>query len=171
MEELIAFYLLAGIAIATAVAMVVTRNAVHSALFLVLNLAVVAVFYLLLNAPFVAMVQLAVYAGAVMVLFLFVIMMLGAERVGGTTGLRWQVPLAVALGVALIGGTLFAFLRAPAGLTPAGSSPAPLGDPAAIGARLLTTHALPFEITSVLLLIAMVGAVVLARDSRSEGGK
>ncbi|WP_322802542.1 NADH-quinone oxidoreductase subunit J [Thermoflexus sp.] len=169
MGELVIFYLLAGIAIATALAMVITRNAVHSALFLVLNLVVVAVFYLLLGAPFVAMVQIAVYAGAVMVLFLFVIMMLGAERVGGTTGLRWQAPLAGGLGAALIGGALFAFLQTPAGLAPAGSLPAPLGDPATIGERLLTTYVLPFEITSILLLIAMVGVVVLARDSRSEG--
>ncbi len=164
-----AFYLLAGIAVATALATVITRNAVHSALFLVLNLVVVAVFYLLLGAPFLAMVQIAVYAGAVMVLFLFVIMMLGAERVGGVAGLRGQIPLAVALGVALIAGALFAFLRAPAGLAPAGSPPAPLGDPSAIGDRLLTTYALPFEIASILLLIAIVGVVVLARDSRSEG--
>ncbi len=168
MGDLIAFYLLAGIAVATALAMVITRNAVHSALFLVLNLVTVAVFYLLLSAPFVAMVQIAVYAGAVMVLFLFVIMMLGAERVGGASGLRWQVPLAGALGAALIGSALFAFLQSSAGLAPAGSLLVPLGDPAAIGERLLTTHALPFEIASVLLLIAMVGVVVLARDSRSE---
>jgi NADH-quinone oxidoreductase subunit J len=167
--ELIAFYLLAGVAVATALAMVLTRNAVHSAMFLVLNLITVAIFYLLLNAPFVAMVQIAVYAGAVMVLFLFVIMMLGAERVGGAAELRTQVPLALALGVVLVGGTLFAFLQAPAGLAPAGSPPAPLGDPAAIGERLLTTHVLPFEITSILLLIAMVGVVVLARDLRSGG--
>ncbi|MFN3928667.1 MAG: NADH-quinone oxidoreductase subunit J [Thermoflexus sp.] len=169
MGELMVFYLLSGIAIATALAMVSTRNAVHSALFLVLNLLTVAVFYLLLSAPFVAMVQIAVYAGAVMVLFLFVIMMLGAERVGGAVGLRWQAPLAGVLGAALVVGALLAFLRAPAGLAPAGSPPAPLGDPSAIGARLLTTHVLPFEITSIILLIAMVGVVVLARDSRSEG--
>jgi NADH-quinone oxidoreductase subunit J len=167
--ELIAFYVLAGVAVATALAMVLTRNAVHSALFLVLNLITVAIFYLLLNAPFVAMVQIAVYAGAVMVLFLFVIMMLGAERVGGAIGLRTQIPLAVGLGIVLVGGALFAFLQAPAGLAPVGSPPAPLGDPAAIGARLLTTHVLPFEITSILLLIAMVGVVVLARDLRSGG--
>ncbi|SNB66076.1 NADH-quinone oxidoreductase subunit J [Thermoflexus hugenholtzii] len=169
MGELISFYVLAGVAVATALAMVLTRNAVHSALFLVLNLITVAIFYLLLNAPFVAMVQIAVYAGAVMVLFLFVIMMLGAERVGGAIGLRTQIPLAVGLGIVLVGGALFAFLQAPAGLAPAGSPPAPLGDPAAIGARLLTTHVLPFEITSILLLIAMVGVVVLARDLRSGG--
>lgn len=169
MGELVVFYLLAGIAIATALAMVITRNAVHSALFLVLNLIVVAVFYLLLGAPFVAMVQIAVYAGAVMVLFLFVIMMLGAERVEGATGLRWQAPLAGGLGAALVGGALFAFLRTSASRTPAGNLPFPLGDPATIGERLLTTYGLPFEITSILLLIAMVGVVVLARDSRSEG--
>lgn len=169
MGEWIAFLVLAAVAIATALGTVAVRSAVHSALFLVLNLLTVAAFYLLLNAPFVAMVQIAVYAGAVMVLFLFVIMMLGAERVSGAAGMRWQIPLALALGGILIGGILFAFLRAPMGLPPAGSPPAPLGDPAAIGGRLLTTHALPFEVTSVLLLIAMVGVVVLARHHGSGG--
>ncbi|MER3468235.1 MAG: NADH-quinone oxidoreductase subunit J [Thermoflexus sp.] len=160
--EWIAFLVLAAVAIATALGTVAVRNAVHSALFLVLNLLTVAAFYLLLNAPFVAMVQIAVYAGAVMVLFLFVIMMLGAERVSGAPGMRWQIPLALAWGGILIGGILFAFLQAPMELPPA-------GDPAAIGGRLLTTHALPFEVTSVLLLIAMVGVVVLARHHGSGG--
>ncbi|HEY3475650.1 MAG TPA: NADH-quinone oxidoreductase subunit J, partial [Anaerolineales bacterium] len=77
--DLIFFLILALIAITTAMGMLLSRNAVYSALFLVLNLMTVAVFYLLLGAPFIAMAQITIYAGAIMVLFLFVIMLLGAE--------------------------------------------------------------------------------------------
>ena len=77
--DLIFFLLLSLISISTALGMLLSRNAVYSALFLVLNFITVAVFYLLLGAPFIAMAQVTVYAGAIMVLFLFVIMLLGAE--------------------------------------------------------------------------------------------
>src|SRR5215468_2403563 len=80
--ELGIFLLVAVVAIASAAFMLLTRNAVHSALFLVVNFACVAFFYLLLNAPFLAMIQITVYAGAIMVLFMFVIMLLGAEKLG-----------------------------------------------------------------------------------------
>ena len=81
--ELITFLVLALVAIATALGMLLSRNAVYSALFLVMNFITVAVFYLLLGAPFIAMAQITVYAGAIMVLFLFVIMLLGAEAIVG----------------------------------------------------------------------------------------
>jgi len=88
--ELLLFILIAAVAIFAAGLMLVSRNAVHSALFLVINLLCVAFFYLMLNAPFLAMVQITVYAGAIMVLFMFVIMLLGAERLGSTGGkYRW----------------------------------------------------------------------------------
>ncbi|MDW8227907.1 MAG: NADH-quinone oxidoreductase subunit J, partial [Anaerolineales bacterium] len=77
---LLLFFILAATAVATALGLLLSRNAVYAALFLVLNFAAIAVFYLLLGAPFVAMTQVTVYAGAIMVLFLFVIMMLGAEK-------------------------------------------------------------------------------------------
>ena len=77
--DLILFLILALVAIGTALGMLISRNTVYSALFLVLNFVTVAVFYLLLGAPFIAMSQITVYAGAIMVLFLFVIMLLGAE--------------------------------------------------------------------------------------------
>ena len=80
-SDLIVFIVLAIVSIATALGMVFSRNAVYSALFLVLNFVTVAVFYLLLGAPFIAMSQVTVYAGAIMVLFLFVIMLLGAESI------------------------------------------------------------------------------------------
>ena len=77
--NLITFFILAIIAVAAALGMLLSRSAIYSALFLVLNFGVVAVFYILLNAPFIALAQVSVYAGAIMVLFLFVIMLLGTE--------------------------------------------------------------------------------------------
>src|SRR5215470_8462503 len=105
--ELILFLVLALIAIATALGMLLSRNAIYSALFLVLNFTTVAVFYLLLGAPFIAMAQITVYAGAIMVLFLFVIMLLGAESLPRGEVLPWQRPLAITLAVLLAGEAIF----------------------------------------------------------------
>src|SRR5689334_12136057 len=99
--DLIVFLVLSLIAVASALGMLLSRNAVYSALFLVLNFTTVAVFYLLLGAPFIAMAQITVYAGAIMVLFLFVIMLLGAESLPKTEVLPWQRPLAIFLAVIL----------------------------------------------------------------------
>ncbi|MDW8300631.1 MAG: NADH-quinone oxidoreductase subunit J [Anaerolineae bacterium] len=96
--ELVLFIVVAAVAIFSATFMLISRNAVHSALFLVVNLLCVAFFYLMLSAPFLAMVQITVYAGAIMVLFMFVIMLLGAERLGGgTTKYGWLAGGAAAL--------------------------------------------------------------------------
>src|SRR5262245_50738349 len=104
MTEVILFIAVGFIAIAAAVAMLVSKNAVHSALFLVVNFACVAFFYLMLNAPFLAMIQIAVYAGAIMVLFLFVIMLLGSEQVDEAKELySWFRPVAVGAALAFIG--------------------------------------------------------------------
>jgi len=103
MTEVILFIAVGVIAIAAAVLMLLSENAVHSALFLIVNFACVAFFYLMLNAPFLAMIQIAVYAGAIMVLFLFVIMLLGAEKLGESTRqFRWLAPLALALSAAFL---------------------------------------------------------------------
>src|SRR5690606_15627346 len=101
--ELILFVMVAFIAIFAAVMMLVSENAVHSALFLILNFASVAFLYLMLNASFLAMVQVTVYAGAIMVLFLFVIMLLGAEKLLPESQPRfsWLTPLSVGLITAL----------------------------------------------------------------------
>src|SRR5919109_2510834 len=96
--DLIFFLILSLIAIATALGMLLSRNAIYSALFLVLNFVTVAVFYLLLGAPFIAMAQITVYAGAIMVLFLVVIMLLGAESLPGISNwLRIWFPSALAV--------------------------------------------------------------------------
>src|SRR6266498_4073389 len=101
--NLIFFLVLALVAIATGMGMLMSRNAVYSALFLVLNFMTVAIFYILLGAPFIAMAQVTVYAGAIMVLFLFVIMLLGAESLPQAEVLPWQRPFAITLAVLLAG--------------------------------------------------------------------
>src|SRR6266487_6378727 len=108
--NLILFLVLALISISTALGMLISRNAIYSALFLVLNLVTVAVFYLLLGAPFIAMAQITVYAGAIMVLFLFVIMLLGAESLPKPEVLPWQRPLAIALAAILAVEAAFVFI-------------------------------------------------------------
>ena len=105
--EMILFILLAILAVVTAIAMLFSRNAVYAALFLITNFASVAIFYLILSAPFIALAQVTVYAGAIMVLFLFVIMLLGAEQTGRTPSSWWLQPLALVLGLILLGEALF----------------------------------------------------------------
>ena len=159
--ELITFFILAIIAVAAALGMLLSRSAIYSALFLVLNLGVVAVFYILLNAPFLAMAQVSVYAGAIMVLFLFVIMLLGTKTLPASKALPWQRPLAYFLALVLLGESVYLlFFRKVA----SGDIPQPIqsfGTPQGVGQALFTSYLLPFEVTSVLLLIAMVGAIVL----------
>jgi NADH-quinone oxidoreductase subunit J len=170
--ELIVFFVLAAVSIGAAIGMLTSRNAVHSALFLVLNFAVVSVFFLLLSAPFIAMVQITVYAGAIMVLFLFVIMLLGAEmlRRGGTV-LRWQPALAAVLSLVFVGVLGFVIVynsNDPNYLSNISNIAVienDFGGPQAIGQTLFNNYLLPFELTSFLLLVAMIGAVVLTRDS------
>jgi NADH-quinone oxidoreductase subunit J len=167
--DLILFLILAAVAIATAVGMLLSRNAVYSALFLVLNFTTVAVFYLLLGAPFIAITQVTVYAGAIMVLFLFVIMLLGTEELPERTVLPWQKPTAVFLAVVLMveGVYLIATQKAP-GLINNDPSEG-FGSPQAIGNLLFDQYLLPFEVTSILLLVAMVGAIVLTNKKKKGG--
>src|SRR5512138_1030302 len=167
--DLVFFIILSLISIATALGMLLSRNAVYSALFLVLNFVTVAVFYLLLGAPFIAMAQVTVYAGAIMVLFLFVIMLLGAENLPRAEVLPWQKPLAGVLAAALAVETTFIFLSR-AGLTQQIIPPADkVNDQAMLaqlGMALFQDYLLPFEVTSILLLVAMVGVIVLVRKEK-----
>jgi NADH-quinone oxidoreductase subunit J len=165
--QLLLFLVLALVAIASALGMLISRNAIYSALFLVLNFATVAVFFLLLNAPFIAVAQVSVYTGAIMVLFLFVIMLLGAERAGPIQAIRWQIPLAITLAVILLleAGYILLTQRGVTTLVTA-QLPQGFGSPAQVGKDLYTNYALPFEITSVLLLVAMVGAIILTKSEK-----
>jgi NADH-quinone oxidoreductase subunit J len=162
----ILFLLLAAVAVGAAFGMLRSRNAVHSALYLILNLGAVAVLYILLNAPFIAMVQITVYAGAIMVLFLFVIMLLGAERLTGQRIVTVHGLSALFLVLALAGVLIFLLARS----DPATSEVAASIDagPQAIGLTLFESYVFPFEVTSVLLLAAMVGVVALRTRIRSR---
>ncbi|MEI8131243.1 MAG: NADH-quinone oxidoreductase subunit J [Leptolinea sp.] len=157
------------IVIATAIGMLISRHAVYSALFLVLNFASVALLYITLGAPFIAMAQVTVYAGAIMILFLFVIMLLGAERLEGEGALHGERVLAVILAVVFLGEAAWLLIFN------AGVSPIPLympasdfASPAQVGLVLFSKYLLPFEITSVILLVAVIGAIVLTQTDKSK---
>ncbi len=161
----IVFFILAAIAIAAALGMLTSRNAVHSALFLVLNFATIAVFYIILKAPFIGVVQITVYAGAIMVLFLFVIMLLGAEKLSGVAGEdRWQRYLAGLLALVLVG--TFVFVLTQGGDVTGGGTAVADFTPVQLGQLLFQGYVFPFEVTGVLLLTAMIGVVVLGRKKR-----
>lgn|SRR5574341_153069 len=160
--ERVAFFVLAVLAVGSALGLVLKRNAIHGALFLVGNLASVAALYLMLGAEFLAAAQVIVYAGAIMVLFVFAIMVLipGKEETGPDPRRAWRL---VALPVAaLLGLQLVVVVRALRGGAPAGAGAVP-GSVEAIARLLFTRYLFPFELTSVLLLAAMVGVLVLAR--------
>ncbi len=161
--NLILFFSLALVAVASALGMLLSKNAVYSALFLILNFATVAVFYLLLDAPFIAMSQVTVYAGAIMVLFLFVIMLLGAEQLGGQPVSQWQRPTAVLLAIVLLVEAAYLLFFRSGALPPAGEVEAAFGSPPMVGSVLFNQYLLPFEVTSILLLVAIVGAIVLSK--------
>ena len=164
----ILFWILALLAIGSALMVVLARNPVRSALFLVVTFLTIAVLYITLSAQFLAAVQVMVYAGAIMVLFLFVIMLLNlsapeALKERGTI----QRPIALLLGAMFLTALLFsqALLEMPTRGAPAAEI-ANLGTVQTIGLSLYSPHLpwlFPFEITSILLLIAVIGAIVLAK--------
>jgi NADH-quinone oxidoreductase subunit J len=169
--DLIVFWVFAPIAVGAALAMLFARKAVHSALFLIVNFFCLAVFFLVLGSPFLFAVQIIVYAGAIMVLFLFVIMLLGvASGESLTERMKAQRPLAILLGLGLAAEMVFA-VRLGVGISThaAGNFVAVNrgGNVRALAGLLFNTYFFPFEATSVLLIVAAVAAMVLAgkRDS------
>ncbi|HEY6293453.1 MAG TPA: NADH-quinone oxidoreductase subunit J [Terriglobia bacterium] len=159
----ILFYIFAGLAVIAALSVVLQRTPVYSALSLIVVLASLAVIYLLLDAPFIAMVQVIVYAGAIMVLFVLVIMLLNAGHEGPSQHrakfARWVGPpllVAFLAEVAILIWKQF-------GLTGTANAAALDASPAAIGRVLFRGYVLPFELTAILILVAVLGAVVLAK--------
>lgn len=169
-SELIVFLVLSLVAVAAAFGMVSSRNAVYSALFLVLNFVTVAIFYLLLGAPFIAMSQITVYAGAIMVLFLFVIMLLGAEALAPTNVLPWQRPLAFSLAVVLLVESAYLLIsraQTNALISAPDITVNSMDNLREMAMTLFNQFLLPFEVTSILLLVAMVGAIVLTKREKA----
>ena len=158
----ITFWILAVMAVASAAGVVLRRNPIHSALFLVVHLATLAAFFLKMRAEFLATAQVIVYAGAIAVLFVFAIMVLiqGREETGPDP-LRSQRLLAVPVaGLLLV--LLAVMLRSALFSGPEPAVPVP-GGVASIGRALFTDYLFPFEVTSVLLLVALVGVMALAK--------
>ena len=158
--EWLVFIVVAVSAIGTALGLVIRPNPLHGALFLVGNLFCVAVLYLLLRAEFLALAQIIVYAGAIMVLFIFAIMLLipGRAEYGAdplARARRLALPVAAVFGIAV--------LLAAVGRVGGPEVPASEGGVGAIGRLLFTDYLFPFEVTSLLLLAALVGALTLAR--------
>jgi NADH-quinone oxidoreductase subunit J len=156
-----------------AIGVVVARNPVHSALMLVMTLFGVAVIFVELEANFLAAVQVIVYAGAIVVLFLFVIMLLGVDRKENLEKepLRGQRPLAVILVALALAGVLALGFEAHWSVgahSVAGPRGPSGGDVAALGKSVFTTYLFPFEVTSAMLVIAVVGAVVLSRQPKDD---
>ena len=167
MFEMFFFILLAVVTTITAILVIVQRNPVASAIYLIITFFCLAGIYLLLNAQFIAIIQVLVYAGAIMVLFLFVIMLLNLEKEKKIiTRHRLQKVLGIFLGVVLLAqiGMIFNSVLLEGGK---GNFPpekvAAIGNTEVVARLLFTDFLLPFEITSVLLLVAIIGAIVLAK--------
>jgi NADH-quinone oxidoreductase subunit J len=165
------FYLLGALTLVFAVGVVRARMPLFSVLSLLGSFFCLAGIYLLLGFPFLAATQLLVYVGAIMVLFLFVIMLLGAEALPKREVLPWQKPLAIGLAIVLAAEATFLFVikARPAGdVLPPGEAVNTMENLRALGLSLFRDYLLPFEVTSILLLVAMVGAIVLTNRQKEE---
>ena len=177
--EQVSFFVLAAVALASGLGVILFRNTVYSMLSLILNLLSLAFFFLMLNGIFIATIQVLIYAGAVMVLFLFVVTMLTSDdaSVGGRDRLRWQWGAGFFLAVIFAGSLSLALLqgsvaRDACGFDPQGCLAAQVaknGNTETFGLALFHAYSFPFEVTSVLLVIAVLGAVVLGQRALRAG--
>ena len=162
---MIFFILVGAVSVAAAVGVVMSRVAVHSALFLLTHFATLAVLYITLDAQFLGAAQIIIYAGGIVILILFVIMLIGSEESETRAGYRSWVPLAgVALGLVLVAGLAYAIMQTP--ITPVANPANQGGVPTVIGMFLYTQNILLVELASVLLLVALLGALLLARKPK-----
>jgi NADH-quinone oxidoreductase subunit J len=171
--EAVTFWLLAPIALAGAIGMVWARNAVHSAMFLACTMLVLGVFYILQAGPFIGMVQIIVYTGAIMMLFLFVLMLIGRDASDSLIEtLRGQRTAALLLGIGFAGLLCTGLARAVGSIIPIGLDAANAnGNVQGIARSLFTQYVFAFEVTSALLITAAVGAMVLAHVEKFQEDK
>jgi len=167
-SEAIAFYFLSACILGFAVLVITTRDTVHSVLFLVLDFLFVAALYVLLGAQYVAAIQILVYAGGIVVLYLFVVMLVNLKRPPEAhqdphRRTNWGLALSVAVLVELGAVGAYSYARPAPALAAATSSMPVTGNTEQVGWLLYTSYLIPFEIASMLLLVAMIGAIVLAK--------
>jgi NADH-quinone oxidoreductase subunit J len=164
------FYVFGAIAVVASLLVIAQRNPVYSVLLLIASFGALSGLYVLLDAPFVAVIQIIVYAGAIMVLFLFVVMLLNAPH-EDTVYDEHVHPLlrpgpmrfGAVLALAFAGELVWALTRGGSSAESGAFAPGAVSSVASIGRLLFTEYAFPFEVTSILILVAMMGAVVLAR--------
>lgn len=165
--ETLLFWLLSVIALIASVSMIIQRNPVYSALFLIMTLLSLAALFLLLNADFLAAIQVIVYAGAIMVLFLFVIMLLDVRRTEvGASRVKLQKSLGILLGVVFFLETVLVLRsRTVKEMARTAAIPADpdFGTAVALGRALFSHYILPLQLAAILLFVALIGAVVLAK--------
>lgn len=159
----ILFFILAGLLIVCSCLVVLQRNIIYSAIALVAALLITAVFFITLHAPMIGILQVLVYAGAIMVLFLFVIMFLSPGAETERRGLSWA--LGALAGLLLTGALVPVLFEREPPRDPTAATEL-FGSPEQVARSMFSDFILPFEITSVLLLVAMIGAVVLAKRER-----
>jgi len=158
----IIFFVLAAIAVLGALSLIFQKHPIHSALSLIVVMVALAGLYLLMGAEFVAAVQIIVYGGAIMVLFVFVIMLLNAEAEERTDFSKLAKFAGLPLTLALLGALAAVMIRARPGVANA-AHPGSLADTRALSTILFTNFVYPFELTSFLILVAILGAIVLAQ--------
>ena len=157
------FYIISGLTVASALLVVLNRNAVYSAVLLVMTFFLLAVQYLLLEAYFLAVIEVLVYAGAIMVLFLFVVMLLNVGREETLPKLiQFQRALSLFLIVVFFMGITLLVVSGSEGLH-LGGEISSVGDVKAVGQALFSKYLFPFEVASLLLLVALIGTVYLAK--------
>ena len=166
---MIFFIIIGALSLATAVGVITSREPIHSALFLLSHFVTLAVLYVMLEAQFLAAIQVIVYAGGIVILILFVIMLIGSEKIEGEfTEQTWLPYIGLALGLVLLSTMVYSVMRGFEGIAP---NPTVLsgGEPYAVGIVLYTQYILPVEIVAVLLLVALIGALLLARQPAQDG--
>jgi NADH-quinone oxidoreductase subunit J len=164
----LAFYLFATICVLAGVGVITARNPVHSVLFLILAFFNAAGLFVLLGAEFLAMILVVVYVGAVAVLFLFVVMMLDINFAVLRAGIRQHIALGLAVGLLLLAELVFVvsgWVAAPGASAPKG---APVDNTQALGALIYTKYLYPFQMSGLILLVAMIGAIVLTLRRRAD---
>ncbi len=169
--SLIFFILVGAISLAAAIGVVVSRQPVHSALFLLTNFAMLAALYITLDAQFLGAIQVIIYAGGIVILILFVIMLIGSAPIETKAGHRsWIRYVALGLGILLLVGLALSIAQS-FGFGGATSDANAIqgGVPPVVGMELYTRYILPFELVGILLLVALIGALLVARRPKEEG--
>ena len=161
------FIVIGAVCLASAIGVITSRLPIHSALYLLVNFVSLAVLYVTLEAQFLAAAQVIIYAGGIVILILFVIMLIGSEGIETRAAHRSWTPYAgILLGVTLIASMIFSLAETPTAQT--ATTTLNGGAPETVGIALFTRYILPIEMTAVLLLVALIGALLLARYPKSS---